>query len=251
MTVRLAHIGIAVHSISDARDFYEEVLGLRVEEIEEIPGEGARVALLPFPGGEVELIEPLGDDTPVGRFLEKNGEGLHHVSFDVPDVRRTILAGIQHGVETVGEAPRSGARGREIAFFHPLFTHGVLIEVAGPRPDADEADVAGEIRELGRRLGDVLERAWASEDRHRLEAGVRSGLRSVVDDVDEALDRARESRTAARVREGAKEVGGKARGGLVESLRWLSGQLESLAERFGSEEKEKEEKEEQEEPETT
>jgi len=131
--VQLAHIGIAVRSIADARIFYEEVLGLEVERIEEIESEGCRVALLPFDGGELELLEPLRDDSPVGRFLAKHGEGLHHVSFDVPDVRRAVMAGIEHGVETVGEAPRKGAEGREIAFFHPLFTHGVLIEVAGPR----------------------------------------------------------------------------------------------------------------------
>lgn len=133
--VRLAHIGIAVRSIPDARIFYEEVLGLEVESIEEIESEGCRVALLPFPGGEIELLEPLRDDSPVGRYLAKHGEGLHHVSFDVPDVRKAISAGIEHGVETVGEAPRKGAEGREIAFFHPLFTHGVLIEVAGPRKE--------------------------------------------------------------------------------------------------------------------
>jgi methylmalonyl-CoA epimerase len=132
--VRLAHIGIAVRSIPDARIFYEEVLGLEVEKIEDIESEGVRVALIPFEGGEVELLEPLRDDSPVGRYLAKHGEGLHHVSFDVPDVRKSILAGLEHGVETVGEAPRKGAEGREIAFFHPLFTHGVLIEVAGPRP---------------------------------------------------------------------------------------------------------------------
>jgi methylmalonyl-CoA epimerase len=134
MDVRLAHIGIAVKSIADARIFYEEVLGLEVERIEEIDSEGCRVALIPFDGGEVELLEPLGEDTPVARFLDKHGEGLHHVSFDVPDVRRAIRLGIERGVETVGEAPRKGAQGREIAFFHPLFTHGVLIEVAGPQP---------------------------------------------------------------------------------------------------------------------
>ena len=133
MEVRLAHIGIAVRSIADARIFYEEVLGLEVDRIEEIESEGCRVALIPFDGGEIELIEPLDGDTPVRRFLDKHGEGLHHLSFDVPDVRQAIRAGYEHGVETIGEAPRKGADGREIAFFHPLFTHGVLVEVAGPR----------------------------------------------------------------------------------------------------------------------
>ena len=135
MSVRLAHIGIAVHSIAEARTFYEEVLGLTVDEIEQVPGEGIKVALIPFAGGAVELIEPVENDSSVGRFLERHGEGLHHVSFDVPDVRGAIIAGIEHGVETVGDAPRQGAEGREIAFFHPLFTHGVLVEIAGPRPD--------------------------------------------------------------------------------------------------------------------
>lgn len=138
LSVRLAHIGIAVRSIAEARTFYEEVLGLEVADIEEVPSEGVRLALLPFPGGKVELLEPLGEDSPVGRFLDRHGEGLHHVSFDVPDVRQSIRAGIEHGVETVGEAPRPGAEGREIAFFHPLFTHGVLIEVASPRCETRE-----------------------------------------------------------------------------------------------------------------
>lgn len=129
MSVRLAHIGIAVRSIVDARIFYEEVLGLEVESVEEIEAEGVKVALLPFPGGEIELLEPLAEDTPVGRFLERNGEGLHHISFEVPDVHRAIVSGIERGVETVGDAPRKGAGGRDIAFFHPLFTHGVLVEV--------------------------------------------------------------------------------------------------------------------------
>lgn len=234
MAVRLAHIGIAVHSIVDARNFYEEVLGLSVESIEDVESEGVRIAMLPFPGGEVELLEPLAADTPVGRFLEKHGEGLHHVSFDVPDVHETIRAGIEHGVETVGEAPRTGAEGREIAFFHPLFTHGVLVEVAGPRHDAEGADAAREIRDLGRRLGDTLERAWSSEERKNLEAGVRRGVRALVDEVDEAVEKARESRTAARARDEVREAGRKTRGGLVESLRWLSAELGSLAERLGS-----------------
>lgn len=133
MPVRLAHVGIAVRSIAEARVFYEEVLGLEVESIEDVASEGVRVASLPFAGGEVELLEPLEEDTPVGRFLAKHGEGLHHLAFRVPDVRQAIHAGLEHGVDTVGEAPRAGAGGREIAFFHPLFTHGVLVEVAGPR----------------------------------------------------------------------------------------------------------------------
>lgn len=232
MAVRLAHIGIAVHSIVDARNFYEEVLGLSVESIEDVESEGVRIAMLPFPGGEVELLEPLAGDTPVGRFLEKHGEGLHHVSFDVPDVQRTIRAGIEHGVETVGEAPRTGAEGREIAFFHPLFTHGVLVEVAGPRPDEERPNVAREIGDLGRRLGDVLERAWDSEERRRLEDGVRSGVESFVEEIDEALERARRSETAERVRRKAGGAGTRARGSLVDSLRWLSGELGEMAARF-------------------
>ena len=228
MTVRLAHIGIAVRSIAEARNFYEEVLGLEVEEIEEIESEGVRVALMPFPGGEVELIEPLGKDTPVGRFLERHGEGLHHVSFDVPDVRGTIRAGIEHGVETVGEAPRTGAEGREIAFFHPLFTHGVLIEVAGPRPGDAPPAVEPEIDRLGRRLKVAFQDVWERED-------LRATLRSLVDDVEGAAERLKESPAAARAKEGAREAGRKARGGLVESLRWLSGRLGELSERLQAE----------------
>lgn len=213
MTVRLAHVGIAVHSIPDARNFYEEVLGLEVEEIEEIPSEGVKAAMLPFPGGMVELLEPLEEDTPVGRFLEKHGEGLHHLSFDVPDIHETIMAGVEHGVETVGEAPRTGGGGREIAFFHPLFTHGVLIEVSEPVPGAERFDSGRELRDLGRRL------------------------RSLVEEVDEGVRRARESEAAERAREGAREAGRKARSGLADSLRRLGSELGSLADRLGAAEK--------------
>src|SRR5687768_17345551 len=112
MSVRLAHVGIAVRSIVDARIFYEEVLGLEVESVEEIESEGVKVALLPFPGGEIELLEPLSDDTPVGRYLEKHGEGLHHLSFEVPDVRRSIVAGLEHGGRDGGRGTPGGPRDR-------------------------------------------------------------------------------------------------------------------------------------------
>lgn len=234
MTVRLAHIGIAVRSIAEARNFYEEVLGLDVDSIEEIASEGVRVAMLPFPGGQVELLEPTAEDSPVGRFLEKRGEGLHHVSFDVPDVRGTIMAAIEHGVETVGDAPRTGAEGREIAFFHPLFTHGVLVEVCGPRPGAGSEDVVAELRDLGRRLGAVLQRAWSAEERRRLEEDVRTGLRSFADEVENAFRQARESLPASRVETEARDAARRLRGGVAESLTWLSDGLGALAERLRS-----------------
>ena len=127
------HVAIVVKNTEEALRFYRDTLGLPLLFSEVMADQNVRLTHLDLGGGHLQLVEPLTADHPLSEHLRKHGEGLHHLSFDVPDVRRAIMAGIEHGVETVGEAPRKGAEGREIAFFHPLFTHGVLIEVAGPR----------------------------------------------------------------------------------------------------------------------
>lgn len=123
-------MGIAVASLERALGLWREVLGLEVSETEEIPSEGVRVAFLPLAsGGAVELLEPTREDSPIARFLARRGPGVHHLSFRVASCRDAIRAAEAIGVRALPPAPRPGARGRLIAFFHPADTGGLLIEV--------------------------------------------------------------------------------------------------------------------------
>jgi len=122
MVKRVNHIGIAVKSIDEALTFYRDSLGLKVSSIEEIPHEGVRVAILPVGETRIELLEPLNEQSPLHKILEKRGEGIHHVAFSTNDIRE-----IAKKMKTLGE-PRSGAEGSKITFVHPRDTHGVLVE---------------------------------------------------------------------------------------------------------------------------
>jgi methylmalonyl-CoA epimerase len=106
------------------------VLGLATAEPEEIASEGVRVLFLPLAaGGAVELLEPTRDDSPVAKFLAKRGPGVHHLSFQVASCTRAIRDAEAAGIRVIPPAPRPGARGRRVAFFHPADTGGLLIEV--------------------------------------------------------------------------------------------------------------------------
>jgi methylmalonyl-CoA epimerase len=132
-TAVLDHVGIAVVSLAEALPVYAAILGLEPAHVEEVPSEGVRVAFLPLAGGGViELLEPLaaaGSTSPVGRFLEKRGPGVHHLSFRVPDCRAAIQGAGAAGIRVLPPAPRPGSRGTLVAFFDPRDTGGVLIEV--------------------------------------------------------------------------------------------------------------------------
>lgn len=119
------HIAVAVRSIEDAAPLYELLSGARCSPPEELPSQGVRVA---FVGG-IELLEPLSADSTVGRFLERDGEGLHHVAYRVEDLQAELdrLAG--EGLELIDEAPRAGAGGHRVAFLHPRSTGRVLVEL--------------------------------------------------------------------------------------------------------------------------
>ncbi len=126
---RLDHVGIAVSDLAAARDLYERVLGLEAAHEEIIEDQGVHEVLYRLGDAWVQLVSPLGPDTPVGRFLAKRGEGLHHVGYSVANVA-TALGELQAaGVETIDEAPRIGSGGTTIAFAHPKSAHGVLIEL--------------------------------------------------------------------------------------------------------------------------
>jgi methylmalonyl-CoA/ethylmalonyl-CoA epimerase len=126
---RLDHVGIAVADLTAARALYEQVLGLQVTHEEVIEDQGVHELLLRAGDAFVQLVAPLSPDTPVGRFLAKRGEGVHHVGFAVPDVAAAIADLRAQGTEVIDPAPRTGSGGTTIAFLHPRSMQGVLVEL--------------------------------------------------------------------------------------------------------------------------
>ncbi len=128
---RIDHVAIIVRNIEQALAFYRDILGITPREIKEVPTEQVRIAFLPMggPGGsEIELIEPTNPDSSLARFLEKRGEGLHHICLQVDDID-AALADIQaKGASVLDKQPRLAAEGRAV-FLHPKGTHGVLLEL--------------------------------------------------------------------------------------------------------------------------
>lgn len=123
------HIAIAVRNIDEALKIYRDVLGLEVEGIQEVPEQGVRVAFLPVGETHIELVQPLSAEGGVARFLEKRGEGLHHVCLKVRDIEGALKELSQAGVKLIDENPRIGAHGHRMAFIHPKALHGVLLEL--------------------------------------------------------------------------------------------------------------------------
>ena len=129
----LNHIGIAVRSIEEQKPFYENQLGARFEHIEEVPSQKVRVAF--FKVGEIrlEILEPTDATSPIQSFIEKRGEGLHHLAFTVDDIKSRIAELKQAGLRMIDETPRPGAHHMQIAFIHPKSTFGVLTELCEPQ----------------------------------------------------------------------------------------------------------------------
>jgi len=131
MIDRMDHIGIAVRSIEEARGLYE-ALGLRIEEIEDVPQEGVRVAIIPCGGARIELLEPTSDDSPIAKFIAQRGPGIHHVCVGSDDVRADDRELRQRGYRVLRPEPTRGAGGAWVQFVHPKSTGGVLLELAQP-----------------------------------------------------------------------------------------------------------------------
>jgi methylmalonyl-CoA epimerase len=128
-SMEIAHIGIATPRIEDALKFWRDALGLRVAHTEEVAEQGVRVAMLPLGGPNVELLEPTGPDSPVAKFLEKRGPGIHHIAVRVPDIRAALARLGTGGARLIDETPRVGAGGCLVAFVHPSSAGGVLLEL--------------------------------------------------------------------------------------------------------------------------
>jgi methylmalonyl-CoA epimerase len=123
------HLGVAVEDLDDAVETYERLFGGRLERRETVPDQGVEAASMRVGQGRIELLASLGDETPVGKFLASRGPGMHHVAFEVADVRSTLVELAEHGAELVDAEPREGLFGLEVAFVHPDSVHGVLAEV--------------------------------------------------------------------------------------------------------------------------
>ncbi len=126
------HVGIAVKHLDAAIDRYR-LLGLSLDFVEDVPAAGVRVAFLKAGGARVELVTPLRAESTVARFLEKRGEGLHHLAFATADIASELAQLEEQGFELVDRAPRPGAHGSQVAFLHPRSSHGVLIELVQER----------------------------------------------------------------------------------------------------------------------
>lgn len=126
---RIAHIGIAVRSISDALPFYRDVLGLEPSEL--APLDGARISGLDAGGPLIELLEAVDADSPIGKFVARRGPAIHHICFDVGNLEAALDRCRAAGIALIDDEPRMGAEGKLIAFLHPASTGGVLIELTG------------------------------------------------------------------------------------------------------------------------
>ena len=123
------HLGVAVEDLDEALATYERLFGAELEHRETVAGQGVEAASLRVGSGRVELLASLGAETPVGKFLAKRGPGMHHVAYEVADVRAALADLAAKGAELIDEEPREGLFGLEVAFLHPDATHGVLAEI--------------------------------------------------------------------------------------------------------------------------
>jgi methylmalonyl-CoA/ethylmalonyl-CoA epimerase len=127
--MKIEHIGIATRSLDEALGFWRDALGLEVTHTEVVEEQGVRVAMLPVGEPRVELLEPTHADSPVAKFLEKRGAGIHHIAVRVDDIRETINRLRDSGARLIDETPRMGAGGCLVAFVHPSAAGGVLLEL--------------------------------------------------------------------------------------------------------------------------
>ncbi len=127
----IEHIGVAVRSLDEAIPFYEKVLGLECYAIEEVEDQKVRTAFFHVGQTKIELLESTDPEGPIGKFIEKRGEGIHHIAFAQEDVGKALKHADENGVQLIDKAPRKGAEGLNIGFLHPKSTFGVLMEFCG------------------------------------------------------------------------------------------------------------------------
>lgn len=129
MVKKVDHIGIAVKNLDESLKFYENVLGLKATGTEIVAEQKVKVAFLPTGDSEVELLEATSEESPIAKYIEKNGEGVQHIAYRVENIEAAIAEMKEQGIRMIDEKPRYGAGGAKIAFCHPKSTGGVLVEL--------------------------------------------------------------------------------------------------------------------------
>ena len=129
MKATIDHIGIAVGDLGQALAFYRDALGLEIEPPEEVASQRVRAHFVPVGGATLELLEPTSPDSPIAKYVEKRGPGIHHIALCVDDIHGVLKRLKERGIRLVDNEPRLGAEGALVAFVHPASTHGVLIEL--------------------------------------------------------------------------------------------------------------------------
>jgi methylmalonyl-CoA/ethylmalonyl-CoA epimerase len=132
-STHIEHIGIAVQNLAEAITLYESLLGTKCYAVEDVPDQKVRTAFFQIGQTKVELLESTSPDGPIGKFIEKRGEGVHHIAFAVEDVGTALREAEGNGMQLIDRQPRKGAEGLSIAFLHPKSTRGVLMELCGKR----------------------------------------------------------------------------------------------------------------------
>jgi methylmalonyl-CoA/ethylmalonyl-CoA epimerase len=135
MITTIDHLGIAVRSLDESVEYYERVLGLKCEHREEVDAQKVRTAFFNVGGVHIELLEPTSPESAVAKFLDKNGEGLHHLAFASNDIHAQLSQAAQAGCRLINDKPLVGAGGKLVAFLHPKSTHGVLTEICSSKPE--------------------------------------------------------------------------------------------------------------------
>lgn len=129
MITKIAHLGIAVKDLEAAKSFYQDILGLECVGEEIVPSQKVKTAFIPVGEVSIELLESTDPEGPIAKAIEKRGEGVHHVAYEVADIEAALAAMKAKGVRLIDEQPREGAHGAKIAFIHPKASMGVLVEL--------------------------------------------------------------------------------------------------------------------------
>jgi len=136
MIKQIDHLGIAVHNLDTSIEYYTQALGLKCEGREDVASQKVKTAFFAVGDVHLELLEPTSDDSPIAKFLEKNGEGIHHIAYKVDDIQKQLSLASDQGVRLIHEVPIEGAGNKMVAFLHPKSTQGVLTEFCQPKESA-------------------------------------------------------------------------------------------------------------------
>ncbi len=132
---KIEHIGIAVKNMEESNRLFSKLLGKEPYKIEEVASEGVRTSFFEIGGVKIELLEATRADSPIAKFIEKKGEGVHHLAFAVEDIEKSLAAKVEEGFSVINDKPKDGADNKIIAFLHPKSTNGVLVELCQEKKD--------------------------------------------------------------------------------------------------------------------